>query len=225
MELLYIKILKELSDNKIDYALLRKPINWQNIGDLDIIFRKEENIHNKLERLGYLNKRNSTTYIKYDFFYKKWIYLDLNNPLKFGNQYAQTNLINDLIDNKYIDDKGINRINETYEAILTLIHAATNKGFISLKYRHLIYENNINESFLGRYNDELNLSDIYQYLLILRTNSKKEKYILNLIRRKLIKPNLNFLNTKFIRIKNILDLDQLYFLGLMGLVKVPSQEY
>ena len=129
MELLYIKTLKELSDNKIDYALLRKPINWQNIGDLDIIFRKEENIHNKLERLGYLNKRNSTTYIKYYFFYKKWIYLDLNNPLKFGNQYAETNLINDLIDNKYIDDKGINRVSKTYEAILTLIHAATEQGF------------------------------------------------------------------------------------------------
>ena len=83
MELLYLKTLKELSDNKIEYALLRKPKSWVDIGDLDIILRKGYNIHAKLEKLGYSNRRNSTTYIKYDFSYKNWVYLDINNPLKF----------------------------------------------------------------------------------------------------------------------------------------------
>ena len=97
MELLYLKTLKELSDNKIEYALLRKPKSWVDIGDLDIILRKGYNIHAKLEKLGYSNRRNSTTYIKYDFSYKNWVYLDINNPLKFGNQYAETSFINDLV--------------------------------------------------------------------------------------------------------------------------------
>tara|TARA_Y100000589_G_scaffold236802_1_gene224227 strand:- start:9891 stop:11102 length:1212 start_codon:yes stop_codon:yes gene_type:complete len=202
MKLLYINTLKELSENDIKYALLRKPINWVDTCDLDIIVKKGKDIDKKLKRLGYSN-RNST-YIKYDFKYKKWIYLDLNNPLKFGKLLVEIDFINALIKNRYIDEDGIYRINKSYESILYLIHAAINKGFISEKYKYLIYENNIDKNFLIKNNYKLDLLLIYKYLLILKANPKKEKSILYKLEKKFTKPNLNFLIRKFNRFKNLL---------------------
>ena len=147
MESIYRNILKELSDNKINYVLLRKPLNWIDTVDLDIIVEIGNNIDIKFYKLGYSKKKGSNTFIRYDFEHKKWIYLDINNPLKFGDYSFGNNLIDELIQTKYIDKEGICRICTSYEALLCLLHSATNKGLISSKYRHLIFGNKLDKSF------------------------------------------------------------------------------
>tara|TARA_Y100000589_G_scaffold151522_1_gene144485 strand:- start:2382 stop:3599 length:1218 start_codon:yes stop_codon:yes gene_type:complete len=204
MKSLFINTLKELSNNNINYALLRKPYNWVNTVDLDIIVEKSIKIDSKLNKLGYSKKCNSNTFIKYDFDYGKWIYIDINDPLKFGCYYADKSFFEELLKTKYLDQEGIYRISTTYEGILYLLHSAIDKGIISSKYRYLIYENHINKSFLIKYNDQVNLFQIYQYLLILRDNPKRERYVIRNIRKKFIKINLDFIFRKFVRLKNFL---------------------
>ena len=71
MKSLFIKTLKELSNNNINYALLRKPYNWLNTVDLDIVVKKSTKIYSKLNKLGYSKKGKSNTYIKYDVIFFK----------------------------------------------------------------------------------------------------------------------------------------------------------
>ena len=204
MESIFIKTLKELSTNKINYALLRKPYKWINTVDLDIIVDKGIKIDSKLNQLGYTKKSGTNTFIRYDFYDKKWIYLDINYPLKFGDNIADDNFFEELLKTKYLDKEGIYRISPSYEAILYLLHSATNKGMISSKYRYLIFQNHIEESFLHEYNCHINLNNIYQYLLLLRNNPKRERYVIGKIRKQFIKPNFDFINSKFVRLKNFL---------------------
>ena len=205
MDKRFINTLKELSNFKISYALLRKPQFWNNSGDIDIIVKMNPALFISLEQMGYCRSKNSSGFIKFSTSTKSWIHLDINYPLSINNNFADEDFYDFLLSTKYKDEDGIYRIDKTLESLLYLFHASLNKGFINSKYRHLLYSNDLNDQILSEccFSKEVDLKLIKDYLLSIREKKLSEKEVIKKI-CKIYKRNNNFFKRRSDRIKNFL---------------------
>lgn len=126
----------------LEYALIREPKGWNNSGDIDILIRDIHGAHKMLLSLNYVlfNKNDhNAKYLKYDEIADQWIHLDVQSCISLGNFNTPANFTDVLLESKSKNEDLIWRVSYDFEIIITILHAAINKGKFDDLYRERIF--------------------------------------------------------------------------------------
>lgn len=136
------RALVELTLAGLEYALIREPKGWNSSGDIDILIRDIHGAHNLLLSLDYVlfNKNDhNAKYLKYDEIADQWIHLDVQSCINLGNFNTPANFTDILLESKSKNEDLIWRVSYGFEIIITILHAAINKGKFDDLYRERIF--------------------------------------------------------------------------------------
>ncbi len=132
-----LRALRGLVDKNIKFALLRKPLKWEDSGDIDIVASDLEETEGELFDLGYilfLDQGDCRKYIKFDWSTKEWVHLDVQNKFIFGAIDAPDEYADQLLARAGMFNEGIPCVNPFDEYLLFILHSAIEKGGINPKY-------------------------------------------------------------------------------------------
>lgn len=136
------RALIDLHESGVRFVLLRQPPCWETAGDVDILVQDEEAAHAALTQLGYFRyaSRNSHRwYLRYDRARQRWIHLDVQTTLRYGQTEASRGFIDGLFGRVVRSEGQIPRLDPVDEGILLLLHATVDKGCLDRRYREQIF--------------------------------------------------------------------------------------
>lgn len=149
------RIQKEIRKFKFEYILLREPLNWDLVGDIDLLVNNLDQTKSFLQKNGYteLTNLNSTNnnlkFIKLLKNSNTWIHLDIHSTVDCPGITWPNSFIKILFKEKIKDSFNIYTINQSDKFFLHLLHLSCEKKYLSEKYMHL--KCNLNKSMFQKY--------------------------------------------------------------------------
>lgn len=217
------------------FVLIRRPQNWTDTGDIDILVQKITDVQGVLSELEYIRFADSAIgqkYLKYDEKWGQWIHLDVQSTFRLGNIKVPDEFIALLVESAIHDSEGIPNLDPADQAILLILHAAIEKFSLSWESLEQIRRADI-EGMMRRTETYLFLPEPLVYYLKLierfRKNDLSEQDLLYKIRRSfdLAPPTRQFLLVRaYRRLSCLLRQNQaIAFLGPDGSGKSTLTEH
>ncbi len=129
-----LNLLRELVQGGIKFVILREPTSWEQAGDIDILVWNSPEWRKKLRSLGFHSRPTSNGYIKFIRSENKWLHLDVQESLSFGNVKISDEMIGYLFQSGREREGGILYLLPADEAVLYALHASINKNRFEHKY-------------------------------------------------------------------------------------------
>ena len=135
------RLLLQLSEAGLHYALIREPSEWANSGDIDVLVKDVDASDLLLKKCGFLvfsADAYNIKYLKFDPDSGLWIHLDVVSTVCFGDLASPGSFIDSLLISSEIGSDGVRRLSSYDRAILYIFHAALNKKSLSPKSMEMI---------------------------------------------------------------------------------------
>jgi hypothetical protein len=178
----------ELTNNNLNYVLLRRPKLSEPNGDVDILVKDINKAHDLLLKLNYLcfsKSKNNQKYLRYNHSLEKWTHLDVQSNIKLRKIWTPDSFTDVLLSSKLLNE-GINVLVSSHEKIITILHAGVNKGFYDKEYFERI--SNLDfiklEKYINNYSFlPLNLKDLLNLVDAFTKGEINERVVINYLKK------------------------------------------